>query len=493
MKSKEEMTAVELLDMLAGDVDCSLWTAIMPGSEGFWGVSQEDPGSLGATLSRIACRAEGEQMDLRGFAKDVERLLWDEGGHDLGQIYDRLEEELSELDGMRCTDERDDEDYEACRWVRDHGGLDAVRGRLGERKRLVDRCRAYEDALDMMADSLGIDKSSDKIVQARRVRKAVKNLDARLVPDGMEWPMFDDGEPVRIGDEVTVTVHDEGGDFDRTFAIRSIKYEKDGVLLDGTKNEMVILSHGERVKRPAPKVLDADGVEIRVGDKVWMDTGDGPWTVTSITTDHAWHVYGESDELGSLDMPPSTLTHRDPVIASDGKPLREGETVYKVGGDGTAYVFDGMSDNVPWLAMLHHKAKPHVGTGLRVDQLTHRAPVIAADGKPIKVGETVYGIDGKGPLTVREIERSDDPDQPEHSVWCGESCNGFKVWRIADQLTHERPDSWGRLEEDAEKGVCKYFEQEHGCGQCGHYPSECQADKARDLVRRCRALAERGA
>ena len=48
--------------------------------------------------------------------------------------------------------------------------------------------------------------------------------------------------------------------------------------------------------------------------------------------------------------------------------------MYKVGGDGTAYVFDGMSDNVDGLAMLHHDGNPYIGTGLRVDQLTHEQP-----------------------------------------------------------------------------------------------------------------------
>ena len=40
-------------------------------------------------------------------------------------------------------------------------------------------------------------------------------------------------------------------------------------------------------KRPAPKVLDADGVEIRVGDKVWSTSGefDGARTVSRVICD----------------------------------------------------------------------------------------------------------------------------------------------------------------------------------------------------------------
>lgn len=42
-------------------------------------------------------------------------------------------------------------------------------------------------------------------------------------------------------------------------------------------------SYGERVKRPAPKVLDADGVSINVGDTVYCDGEDEALTVTSIS------------------------------------------------------------------------------------------------------------------------------------------------------------------------------------------------------------------
>ena len=74
------------------------------------------------------------------------------------------------------------DEREAISWVREHGGLEALRVRLGERKMLVDRCRAYEDALDMMADSMGVERSSDKVVQARRTRKAIKHLTDLIEP-----------------------------------------------------------------------------------------------------------------------------------------------------------------------------------------------------------------------------------------------------------------------------------------------------------------------
>lgn len=72
------------------------------------------------------------------------------------------------------------------------------------------------------------------------------------------WPKFEDGEYVWFGDEVDGL---RGG-------IDNIDlYEQTTNLYDVDVN--LIMSFGERLKRPAPKVLDADGVEIKVGDTVW--------------------------------------------------------------------------------------------------------------------------------------------------------------------------------------------------------------------------------
>ena len=136
-------------------------------------------------------------------------------------------------------------------------------------------------------------------------------IDRRLLPEGMEWPRFEDGEPVRIGDEVTVIVHDEDGDFDRTLEIRSIKYKQDGVLLEGTKNEMVMISHGERVRRSA-KVLDADGAEIRVGDTVWHVHDLDKFTVTNSNNGENLSVTCMGEDGKEYCCYPNGLTHRAP-------------------------------------------------------------------------------------------------------------------------------------------------------------------------------------
>ena len=84
----------------------------------------------------------------------------------------------------------------------------------------------------------------------------------------------------------------------------------------------------DKAEPPAPKVLDADGVEIREGDVLYsIETGDSV-TVAIIDPGNPW--FATTD--GTLQHC-AKFTHRAPVIAADGKPLREGETVWDTNGD----------------------------------------------------------------------------------------------------------------------------------------------------------------
>ena len=86
------------------------------------------------------------------------------------------------------------------------------------------------------------------------------------------WPRFEDGEPVMIGDGVDGL----GGEIIEVYIA-----ENAAAIWNNSANHMH-LSPGERVKRPAPEVLDADGVEIKVGDTVWHHSGFAHGVVTSI-------------------------------------------------------------------------------------------------------------------------------------------------------------------------------------------------------------------
>ena len=278
---------------------------------------------------------------------------------------------------MSAYDLLPQEDRDAIAWVREHGGLERVnlerdqlygvlretcdlldvsyfgvwttdaqsiwrkfdwyKARLGEsvprsyaKRRIASRQRQIDESHAALrrrnARIAELEQECDELREMVRSLNALTDeMEKRRMPEGMEWlveawPRFEDDAPVRFGDMALID-----GAADMVEAVQLWVHGKPVIYGDGGSQQ---LEKGERIKRPAPKVLDADGAEIRVGDTVWTDYGDGPWTVTKITTAHAWHVYGESDELGSLDMPPSTLTHRAPVLAADGKPLREGDTVW---------------------------------------------------------------------------------------------------------------------------------------------------------------------
>ena len=84
------------------------------------------------------------------------------------------------------------------------------------------------------------------------------------------WPRFEDGEPVMLGDKY------EDNEGHECFA-SGVNLDIDGPSLVDSEGFHDLYRRGKRVKRPAPKVLDADGVEIEAGDTVWfrsLSTGD---------------------------------------------------------------------------------------------------------------------------------------------------------------------------------------------------------------------------
>lgn len=104
----------------------------------------------------------------------------------------------------------------------------------------------------------------------------------RALPEGMEWPRFEDGELVKMGDEVgfegetmrvCLAVLDVGG--------WALWCENDGI------GGRLIGSCGERVERP--EVLDADGVPIEVGDTVWATYNGCEHLVMAVCSDGSFH------------------------------------------------------------------------------------------------------------------------------------------------------------------------------------------------------------
>lgn len=119
------------------------------------------------------------------------------------------------------------------------------------------------------------------------------------------------------------------------------------------------------------------------------------------------------------------------------------------------------------------------------DVLKRPAPeVLGADGKPIKVGETVYlandGIEG----TVKELL----VDEKAYIEWCDET---FTPGVLCKNLTHTPPDTQQAINDDATMPPAEY------CAvrgiDLGDDPDRETATEAmvRDLLRRQRELDKR--
>lgn len=153
------------------------------------------------------------------------------------------------------------EQVEGGAWVREHGGLEPIKSSLS--------------ALELLAEGIEIDTGLAFYDESPKERcVALRNeVKSRLMPEGMEWPCFDDGEPVRIGDEAPFGS-------DGRMVVTGIELVEGGFVLHGRDGGIerpcqTGYKVGVRVKRPAPKVLDADGVEIlEKRDAWWICEGD---------------------------------------------------------------------------------------------------------------------------------------------------------------------------------------------------------------------------
>lgn len=320
------------------------------------------------------------------------------------------------------------DEREAIAWVREHGGLAAVRTSCGHAdNRRVELCAA-----------LGIDTETGW-------SEAMAAMRPRLMPEGMEWllevwPKWSNGEYCKFGDWWTA---DKYGDYEPKQLRRLVFYtpeqlrewEQDEGDNFGYEWDFMRPSdttyRPDKAEPPAPKVLDADGAEIRVGDKLY-DTDTGCARI-----------------------------------------------VRAVNASGTIE-FEGCEDR-GWFA----------------NRFTHERPAIGADGELVKSGDTVWCIATDEQLGDMKVSpESFAVYRDELTVYCVYIYDG-EPWAslmetISDvkvhYLTHERPESWGSLEDDATLPAATYCERmgievEEGCSFV--------EPMARDLVRRARALAEK--
>ena len=197
--------------------------------------------------------------------------------------------------------------------------LDELQARATEANNLRKKLESAEDKAERRKQHIGYLETAlhDKNALLEQRGGTIARLTAecselrKQVPSERErqilamWPRFEDGKPVMVGDRFIDHRVNE-----RT--VRSVIVNNDGVELRTFDGTFDWHETGERVKRPVQSVLDADGVEINVGDKVWLLNGiDNELVVEEIDDESGW-VRTLSANGGCLSVYNTHLTHTRP-------------------------------------------------------------------------------------------------------------------------------------------------------------------------------------
>lgn len=157
----------------------------------------------------------------------------------------------------------------------------------------------------------------------------------------------------------------------------------------------------ERVERPAPEVLGADGKPIVVGETVYR-LSDGEHLEVLMPHGSTPETFDLVDCCGELERP-SNLTHERPVQGADGLPVKVGETVW-LEKDGRKGIVKGIGVNGSSTAYVEWE-DGRWSPGVLCDHLTHTPP------------DTQERIDDDATMhpaeycAVRGIDLGDDPDR----------------------------------------------------------------------------------
>lgn len=261
----------------------------------------------------------------------------------LSDIADQIERE-SDVETVRS------DAMEAWRWVCDHGGLPHVKDIYNDLRAVVER--------------LGVEWSESEL------HGLMDALDRRLMPEGVEWPRYEDGEPVRIGGSIA-----DG--LGRAHEVSSVEVFDDAAALHWNPDEpeeRVWVGHGERARRPA--VLAADGEPLEVGQTVYaMHYGYVKCTVLAIE----WVVDGylvevENEGGHKFRQTPDEFTHQRPVLDADGVPIKVGDTVWHEDGTELRVLGFGDEEDGETIVRVDYVDGPTDWSEVRSLSLTHAKP-----------------------------------------------------------------------------------------------------------------------
>ena len=177
-------------------------------------------------------------------------------------------------------------------------------------------------------------------------------------------------------------------------------------------------------------------------------------------------------------------------LDADGEPIRIGDAVYFESE--VAKVYGMRWNGSSWSLSLHDRAEDTASHRCR---LVPTAALAGADGAPIAVGDIVYRDDDPEPLQVDLIYAG----TTGYCVVRLKDSAGIYTSADAPRLSHKKtepPDSWEKLEEDAEKIVCEYVGaplDESGLTTCDgcrfQKHEECYQGMMLDVLKRAKKLA----
>lgn len=322
---------------------------------------------------------------------------------------------------------------------------------------------------------------------------------------GGYWPLYGDGTPVRIGD--VVEAHGV------PMKVRSVDVCAPDTVLFGDLAHLR-LEPGERVKRVGDAPEDVPCL--------CRDPTGGVGTAHVTRDNRNWHLvidgvrYGVSNHARSQIASALQLSTSRQTLPSgiewpevDGEPVVPGDVLWDAGTgrrvavdrvgfdrDGTVLVAgDGEEIRAAGIDGIAYPAGE-----VSLDGLTRTEPdpepVLDRDGVPIEVGDTVYNVAGIG----REVEGFDIAGGKTRVRGIHRN-TGTTMWCDPEDLTHQRPDSWERLKNDAQKELNDYWScWGIECSDCpakvdGKTPMDrygtagCGLAMRADIVARAKALA----
>lgn len=161
---------------------------------------------------------------------------------------------------------------------------------------LVDECGVSgTQSCAAIAKAFDIDCKHERICRdciSKMMTTIADRIDAeRALPEGIEWPRFEDGEMVKFGDEVEFE-GEAAKVLDVAFSVVRFSLGVGTATTSGRVYGFL----GEPAKRPAPKVLDADGVPIKVGDTVWATYNGRKHIVMAVCSDGSLHPEMVTDD-----------------------------------------------------------------------------------------------------------------------------------------------------------------------------------------------------